>query len=636
MESVMMSRSLDEDGANDNKYGSVADKRSNVFEEEMPSKVEQYLVQCDAMEDKDLKGSYSLLRFVLYSTCCSCFIPSPFGQFFTSGAAFTMADNNIDVFKMFAAEDRLDEDNYPMWAYMMQHVLVSKGVWNIVQGIDVRPGTVDVAEVVDVAGPSTRTAAARSVLPTAEQARWDVKDAQAHALIALSVKRTITPHIRSAKSAKQAWDILAGLYAGRNEAKIALLCKELESKIMNEEDDMTPSLLVSRISMSSLFLQRGRISRSPLEIVHSDIWGPCDHATPNGCRYFITFSDDYSRMTWVYFLKAKSEAFEVFLEFKVMVEKENGCHIKCLHTDGGGEYMSHSFDDYLREQGLRKQITCRYTPQQNGVAERKNRVIAEIARAMMNEMNMPLTYWAEAVHTAVHIMNQTPIAAIHEISPYERLYEIKPTVSYMKVFGCVCYVHVPNEARKKMEPKAVKCIFLGYPVEKKGYKCYDPTTRQVYVSRDVRFCEHELWYKPKPVRIEHEYEEQENVRCVVDESGPSTRTISGPHMTEESIGSVNPWSGRLRDRKQDEKGKKKMFEESSGDESFDEEHGLPHLRTPSSATIKTKTKEAAASGSSSSKERSNNKSRGRAHVAKEVPSSEDKNENTIVVVTDVL
>ncbi|MCO5552410.1 hypothetical protein L7F22_005921 [Adiantum nelumboides] len=149
-----------------------------------------------------------------------------------------MADNNIDVFKMFAAEDRLDGDNYPMWAYMMQHVLVSKGIWSIVQGIDVHPGSVDVAEVVDVAGPSTRIAAARSVLPTAEQARWDAKDAQAHALIVLSVKRTITPHICSTKSAKQAWDILAGLYAGRNEAKIALLRKELESKIMNEEDDM--------------------------------------------------------------------------------------------------------------------------------------------------------------------------------------------------------------------------------------------------------------------------------------------------------------------------------------------------------------------------------------------------------------
>ncbi|MCO5590380.1 hypothetical protein L7F22_044350 [Adiantum nelumboides] len=131
-----------------------------------------------------------------------------------------------------------------------------------------------------------------------------------------------------------------------------------------------------------------------------------------------------------------------------------------------------------------------------------------------------------------------------------------------------------------MEPKAMKCIFVGYPLEKKGYKCYDLTTRQVYVSRDVKFCEHKPWYKPKPVMIEDEYEEKNNVRHVVDEPGPSTRTISGPHMTEESTGSVNPWSGRLRDKKQDEKGKKKVFEESFGDKSFDEEHGLPHLRTP--------------------------------------------------------
>ncbi|MCO5597747.1 hypothetical protein L7F22_051828 [Adiantum nelumboides] len=169
-------------------------------------------------------------------------------QFISSGAAFTVANNNTDVFKMFAAaEERLDGDNYPMWAYMMQHVLVSKGIWNIVQGIDVRPDSVDVGEVEDVAGPAARIAVAKFVLPTVEQAHWDVKDVQAHALIALSVKHTITPHIRSAKSAKQARDILAGLYAGRyagrNEAKIALLRKELESKIMNEEDDIITFLV---------------------------------------------------------------------------------------------------------------------------------------------------------------------------------------------------------------------------------------------------------------------------------------------------------------------------------------------------------------------------------------------------------
>ncbi|MCO5581357.1 hypothetical protein L7F22_035239 [Adiantum nelumboides] len=121
-----------------------------------------------------------------------------------------------------------------------------------------------VAEVVDVAGPSTKIAAARSILPTSEQARWDVKDAQAHALIALSVKHTITPHIRSVKSAKQAWDIMAGLYAGRNEAKIALLRKELESKIMNEKDDMDTFLAGIKDINEQLISTSEIISDSPL------------------------------------------------------------------------------------------------------------------------------------------------------------------------------------------------------------------------------------------------------------------------------------------------------------------------------------------------------------------------------------
>ncbi|MCO5555272.1 hypothetical protein L7F22_008817 [Adiantum nelumboides] len=112
------------------------------------------------------------------------------------------------------------------------------------ESIDVRRGFEDVGKIEDVAGLAARIVAVRFVLPTAEQARWDVKDVQTHALIVLPVKRAITLHICSAKFAKQAWDILAGLYAGRNnEAKIALLRKELESKIMNEEDDIDTFLV---------------------------------------------------------------------------------------------------------------------------------------------------------------------------------------------------------------------------------------------------------------------------------------------------------------------------------------------------------------------------------------------------------
>ena len=149
-----------------------------------------------------------------------------------------MTDSNNDVFRMLSDEDKLDGDNnYPLWAYMMQHVLVAKGVWNIVQGLDVRPSSVDAGSIEDVEGSSSSTVVA-AVLPTTEHAHWHGKDAQTHALIALSIKRNITPHIHSAKTAKQAWDTLAHLYTGRNEAKISYLRKELESKVMQEEYDM--------------------------------------------------------------------------------------------------------------------------------------------------------------------------------------------------------------------------------------------------------------------------------------------------------------------------------------------------------------------------------------------------------------
>ena len=153
-----------------------------------------------------------------------------------------MADN--DVFRMLAAEDKLDGTNYPLWAYMMCHVLVAKGLWNIVQGYDVRPivartSTDDVGAVEDVAGTSLL---ARFVPPPpppkAEQIRWDGRDVQAHALLALSIKRTIIPHIRSCKTAKEAWDTLATLYQARNEARVAYLQKQLESEQMNEGDSM--------------------------------------------------------------------------------------------------------------------------------------------------------------------------------------------------------------------------------------------------------------------------------------------------------------------------------------------------------------------------------------------------------------
>ena len=195
----------------------------------------------------------------------------------------------------------------------------------------------------------------------------------------------------------------------------------------------------------------------------------------------------------------------------------------------------------MQKHGVRRQFTCRYTRQQNGVAERKNRHIAEVARALMAEKNMPHHFWAEAVNTAVYIMNRTPTTAIHDVTPEEKYTGTKPDLSHFKVFGCIAYVHVPDELRRKLDPKAEKCIFVGYSLQQKGYRCYNPVTRELRVSRDVVFDELRSWYSDANDAIGADVKDD----VVVQIDKPQSQVLSGPQESS-SHGSVEkPWSGRL-------------------------------------------------------------------------------------------
>ena len=203
-------------------------------------------------------------------------------------------------------------------------------------------------------------------------------------------------------------------------------------------------------------------AREPLELVHSDVFGPVKQPSISGYRYMVTFIDDFSRYVWVYFLKEKSEVFEKFKEFQNTVENDIRKKIKCLRTDNGGEYTSREFNGYLRDKLISRQLTCPNTPQQNGVAERKNRHLAEICRSMLHIMNVPTRFWAECMKTVVHITNRLPQARLGFTSPFEKLKKMTPTVCHFRVFGCVCYVCVPDHFRSKFDKKAVRCIFTGY------------------------------------------------------------------------------------------------------------------------------------------------------------------------------
>ena len=157
--------------------------------------------------------------------------------------------------------------------------------------------------------------------------------------------------------------------------------------------------------------------------------------------YFLIFVDDFTRMTLVFLLKEKSEAFEVFRRFKAMVENQSNHRIKVLRSDLRGEFTSKSFNRFCKEHGIRRQLTAAYSPQQNGVAERKNRTIMEIAKAMLKEKGVPNIFWAEAVNTTVYILNRSSTKAVPNQTPIEAWIGVKSNISHMKVFGSVLCKH---------------------------------------------------------------------------------------------------------------------------------------------------------------------------------------------------
>ncbi|CAL9022194.1 unnamed protein product [Prunus brigantina] len=232
---------------------------------------------------------------------------------------------------------------------------------------------------------------------------------------------------------------------------------------------------------------------NPLELVHIDICGPMKTESLSGNRYFLLFTDDYTRMSWVYFIRNKSSALECFMKFKAMTELQSGFKIKSLRSDRGGEFLSGEFNRFCEESGIQRQLTMAYSPQQNGVAERKNRTVVEMAKSMLHEKGVPYEFWAEAINTAVYLLNRCPTKALNKVTLFEAYTGRKPGIAHLKIFGSPCHVLIPSVLRHKLEENSHKCIFVGYGLCEKGYRLFDPSTRKVILSRDVKFDEDGLW-----------------------------------------------------------------------------------------------------------------------------------------------
>lgn len=160
------------------------------------------------------------------------------------------------------------------------------------------------------------------------------------------------------------------------------------------------------------------------------------------------------------------------------MEKESGEYITCFRTDRGGEFTSNEFEEFSKAQGISRKLTATFTPQQNGVSERKNRTIMNAVRAILNERNVPKVFWPKAVKWCVHVQNRSPTSAVENKTPEEAWSNMKPSMNYFRVFGCVSHVHVPDQKRSKLDDKSKICILLGVSDESKAYRLYDPITKK--------------------------------------------------------------------------------------------------------------------------------------------------------------
>ncbi|GKD98146.1 retrotransposon protein, putative, ty1-copia subclass, partial [Tanacetum coccineum] len=208
--------------------------------------------------------------------------------------------------------------------------------------------------------------------------------------------------------------------------------------------------------------------------------------------YFVTFTYDFSRYGYVYLLKHKHEVFETFKVFQKEVENQLGKTIKSLRSDRGGEHMSQEFLDHLRDHWIITHRTPPYTPQHNGVSERRNITLLDMVRSMMSQTTLPKSFWDYALETAARILNMVPTKKV-EKTPYKVWHGQAPKLSYLKVWGCEALVKRDTLTKPdKLKPSSIKCIFIGYPKEMMGYSFYYPPENKVFVAQNAEFLENSL------------------------------------------------------------------------------------------------------------------------------------------------
>jgi transposase InsO family protein len=227
----------------------------------------------------------------------------------------------------------------------------------------------------------------------------------------------------------------------------------------------------------------------PLELLHIDLFGPIAYISIGGSKYCLVIVDDYSRFTWVFFLHDKSQTQETLKGFLRRAQNEFSLRIKKIRSDNGMEFKNSQIEGFLEDEGIKHEFSSPYTPQQNGVVERKNRTLFDMARTMLDEYKTSDQFWAEAINTACYAINRLYLHRILKKTSYELLTDKKLNVSYFRVFGSKCFILVKRGRKSKFAPKAVEGFLLGYDSNTRAYRVFNKSTGLVEVSCDIVFDE---------------------------------------------------------------------------------------------------------------------------------------------------
>ncbi|GJT94938.1 retrovirus-related pol polyprotein from transposon TNT 1-94 [Tanacetum coccineum] len=230
-------------------------------------------------------------------------------------------------------------------------------------------------------------------------------------------------------------------------------------------------------------------NQEKLYLLHMDLCGPMRVASVNGKKYILIIVDDYSRFTWVKCLRSKDEASAFIINFLKMIQVRLKETVRHIRTDNGTEFVNQTLHEYYEKVGISHETSVARSLQQNGVVERRNRTLIKAARTMLIYAKAPLFLWAEAVATACYTQNRSMIRCRHGKTPYELLHDKPPDLSYLHVFGALCYTTNDSENWGKLQPKADIGIFIGYVPTKKAFWIYNRRTRRIIETIHVDFDE---------------------------------------------------------------------------------------------------------------------------------------------------